>query len=101
MKQNINILLKKCENNNLEDLKGLKTLTEYSNNMQDVFKNIEEYNPGRICNVLIVFDDMIADMISNKNLNAIIYQRQKSSLFISFLLLLSHYFTSQYQKMLN
>ena len=33
--------------------------------MQDVYKNIEEYNPSRKCHVLIVFDDMIADMISN------------------------------------
>ena len=38
---------------------------DYSKNMQDVYKNIEEYNPGK--KVLIVFDDMIADMINNKN----------------------------------
>ena len=40
--------------------------------MQDVYKNIEEYNPGRKCNLLIVFDDVIADMISNKKLNQIV-----------------------------
>ena len=34
--------------------------------MQDVFKYIEEYNPNRKCKVLIVFDNMIADMMSNK-----------------------------------
>ena len=34
--------------------------------MQDVYKNIEEYNPGRKCNVLIVFDDLIVDIISSK-----------------------------------
>ena len=34
--------------------------------MQDVYKNIGEYNPGKKCKVLIVFDDMVADMISNK-----------------------------------
>ena len=43
---------------------------EYSNDMQDVYKNIEDYNPGKKCKVLIVFDDMIADMINNKKLNS-------------------------------
>ena len=49
-------------------MKNLKTLIKYSNNMQDVYKNIAEYNSGRKCNVLIVFNDMIADITSNKNL---------------------------------
>ena len=40
--------------------------------MQDVYKNIEDYNPNEKCKVLIVFDDMIADMITNKKLNSIV-----------------------------
>ena len=40
--------------------------------MQDVYKNIEEYNPSLKCNVLIVFDDVVANMISNKKLNPIV-----------------------------
>ena len=40
--------------------------------MQDVYKNIEDYNPGKKRKVLIVFDDMIADMINNKILNPIV-----------------------------
>ena len=40
--------------------------------MQDVHKDIEEYNPGKKCKILIVFDDIIADMISNKKLNLIV-----------------------------
>ena len=36
--------------------------------MQDVYKNIEDYNPNKKLKVLIVFDDMIGDMINNKNL---------------------------------
>ena len=36
--------------------------------MYDIYKNIEEYNPNKECKVLIVFDDMIVDMISKKNL---------------------------------
>ena len=34
--------------------------------MQDVYRNIEEYYPGKKCKVLIVFDNMIADLISKK-----------------------------------
>ena len=34
--------------------------------MQDVYKNINEYNVDKECKILIVFDDMIADMINNK-----------------------------------
>ena len=45
---------------------------EYSNDMQDVYRNIEDYNQDKKRKVLIVFDDMIADMISNKKLNPII-----------------------------
>ena len=45
---------------------------DYSNNMQDVYKNIEEYNPGKESKVLIVFDDMIANIINNKKLNPIV-----------------------------
>ena len=40
--------------------------------MRDVYKNIEEYSPGKKGKILIVFDDMISDMISNKRLNSII-----------------------------
>ena len=45
---------------------------EYPNDMQDVDKNIEEYNPIKKRKVLIVFDDMIADMINNNKLNPIV-----------------------------
>ena len=45
---------------------------EYSNDMQDVYKNIEDYNPIKKCKVLIVFDDMIADIINNNKLNPIV-----------------------------
>ena len=45
---------------------------EYSNDMQDVYKNIEDYNPIKKRKILIVFDDMIADIINNDNLNPIV-----------------------------
>ena len=40
--------------------------------MDDIYKNIEEYNSNKKRKILIVFDDMIADMISNKKLNPIL-----------------------------
>ena len=45
---------------------------DYSDDMQDVYKNIEEYNPGKKRKISIVFDDMIADIINNKNLNPVV-----------------------------
>ena len=45
---------------------------EYSNDMQDVYKNIEDYNPTKKCKILIVFDDMIADIINNNKLNPVV-----------------------------
>ena len=47
---------------------------EYSNDMQDVYKNIEEYNLGKKRKVLIVFDDMIGGKINNKKLNPIVIE---------------------------
>ena len=37
--------------------------------MEYTYKNIEEYKPNKVQKILIVFDDMIDDMLSNKNLN--------------------------------
>ena len=45
---------------------------EYSNDIQDVYKNIEDHNPIKKRKILIVFDDMIADMINNNKLNPIV-----------------------------
>ena len=45
---------------------------ECSNDMQDVYKNIEDCNPIKTRKILIVFDDMIADMINNNKFNSIV-----------------------------
>ena len=52
----------------LDHFKDPKAFMEYSNDMQDVHKNFEDYNPGKKRKILTVFDDMIADMINNKKL---------------------------------
>ena len=40
--------------------------------MDDIYKNIEEYDPNKKSKILIVFDDMIADMLSNKKRNPMV-----------------------------
>ena len=48
-----------------------KAFIEYSNDMCNVYRNISYYNPDKENKILIVSDDMIADMIQNKKLNSI------------------------------
>ena len=62
---------------------------EYSNDMDDVFTNIDDYNKKRKRKVLIVFDDMIADIMSSKKFKAIIKELfircRKLNIFIVFI----------------
>ena len=62
---------------------------EYSNDMLDVYKSINHYNPDNENKILIVFDDMIADMIQNKKLDSIVTElfiRGRKLIFLLFLL---------------
>ena len=45
--------------------KKVQTFIEYSNDMDDIYKNIEKYNPNKKRKILLGFD-MIADMLLNK-----------------------------------
>ena len=65
-------LINKSERVGLDHCDDSQAFMEYSNGMQDVYKNIEDYNPRKNRKVLLVFDDMIADMINNKKLNPIV-----------------------------
>ena len=40
--------------------------------MDNIYKSIEDYNPNKNRKVLIIFDDMITDMLSNKKLNPVV-----------------------------
>ena len=66
-----------------------KSFIEYLNDMNDIYKNIEEDNPNKERKILIVFGDLIADMISNKRLNPIIFEisirGKKLSSFLGFM----------------
>ena len=68
------MLSNKRESTGLKYLNGLKAFIEYSNDTDDIYENIEEYNQNKKRNILIVFDDMVVDMLSYKKLNAIVTQ---------------------------
>ena len=76
---------------------------EYSNDMQNVYKNIEEYNPIKKRKVLIVFDDMIADMINNNKLNPIVTELwiRGRKLTISIVFITHYHLILKCQKMLD
>ena len=65
-------LINKREKLGLDHFNNPKAFTKYSNDMLDVYKNIEDYNPDKKRKVLIIFDDMIPDMINNKNLDSVV-----------------------------
>ena len=62
------LLINKRKSTGLKYLNDSKAFIKCSNDMNNIYKNIEEYNPNKKRSLLIVFDDMIADMVSNKNL---------------------------------
>ena len=65
-------LINKREGVGINRFNDPKAFIEYSNDMRNVYKNINYYNPDTENKILIVFDDMIADMIQNKKLNSIV-----------------------------
>ena len=56
----------------IENLKNQKAFIDYSQTIDDVYENLEDYNPIRKRRVLIVSDDMMADMVSNKKSSPIV-----------------------------
>ena len=65
-------LIRNCKNVGIKHLNDSKAFIECSNTMDDVYENINDYNPSRKRKVLIIFDDMIADIMSNKKFQEII-----------------------------
>ena len=65
-------MIKKRENVGTNHFNDPNAFIECSNRMDDVYQNIDDYNPSRKRKILIVFDDMIVDIMSNKKFQAII-----------------------------
>ena len=82
-------IITKREGVGINHFNDLKALIEYSNDTHDVYKNINYYNPKKENKKLIVFDDMIADMIHDKKLNSVIIELfirgRKLNIFLVFL----------------
>ena len=65
-------LIKNRENAGIKHLNDSKAFIDCSNTMDDVYENIDDYNPNRKRKILIIFDDMIVDIMTNKKFQAII-----------------------------
>ena len=64
-------LINKIESAGLKLFNDPKAFIEYSNDMQDVYKNIDDQNAGKKRKILIIFD-IIVNVINNKKLNSIV-----------------------------
>ena len=62
------LLIRKREDVGTKRFNDSQAFIEYSSNMADIYKNLEDYNPNKEQKILIVFDDIIADMLGNKKL---------------------------------
>ena len=66
------LLISKRDSTGLKYLNDSKAFIEFSNDMDDIYKIIEVYNLNKKRKILIVFNDMIADMLSNQKINPIV-----------------------------
>ena len=66
------LLIKKRKDAETKHLSDLNAFIECPNTMDDVYKNVNDYNPNRKRKILIVFDDMFANIMTNKKCQAII-----------------------------
>ena len=96
-------LIEKPENAGINNYNDLTAFTEYSNIMDDVFSNIDDCNPKRKRKILIVFDHMIADIMTNKKFQAIIKElfTRCRKLNISLVFITESYFSVPKEARLN
>ena len=65
-------LMKKCKDAGIKHVNNPNAFIECLNTMDDVYENIDDYNPIRERKRLIVFDDMIVDIMTNRRFQAIV-----------------------------
>ena len=65
-------MIKRCKNAGIKHLNDPNVFIECSNTADDVYENIDDQNPNRKRNILIAFDGMIADIMTNNKFQAII-----------------------------
>ena len=86
--QSINYLLMEVKKTGSENLKNPKAFIDHSQTIDNVYENLEDYNRTKKRRVLIVFDDMIGDMESDKKLGPIVTElllsRRKLNISLAF-----------------
>ena len=65
-------MIKNREATGIKHLNDSKAFIECSNTMNDIYENIDDYNPNKNRKTLIIFDDIIADIMANKKFQSII-----------------------------
>ena len=88
-------MIKKREDAATKHLNNPNAFIERSNTMDDVYDNINDYNSNRRRKILVVFDDMIADIMTNKRFQVIIQELfiRCRKLNISLVLITQSYFS--------
>ena len=69
-------MTKSSEDVGVKQLNDPKAFIEYSQCVDGVYGNIDDYNPNRHGKILIAFNDMIADIMNNKKFQAIYYMQE-------------------------
>ena len=97
------LLIKNREKAGLKNYHDPNAFIEYSNTIDHVFSNIDYYNPKRKRRMLIVFDDMIADIMTNKKFQSIIKELfiRCRKLNISIVFIMQSYFRTPKDARLN
>ena len=93
-------LINKREQAGIKNLNDPHTFIEYSNDMNDVLDDINNYNKNGDKKVLIIFDDMIADIMRSKKFKAIVFIRCRK-LNISIVFITQSYFRTPKDSRLN
>ena len=91
------VLIKKCKDAGIRHLNDPNAFIQCSNRMDGVYENIHDYNSSRKRKILIVFDDLIADIMTNKRFQAIIKElfMRCRKLNISLVFITQSYFSFQ------
>ena len=99
------LLINNRESASLKYLNDSKACIEYSNNVDDIYKNIKEFNPNKKQTLLTVFYDINADATSNKKLNPIVTElfirATKSNIPLFFITLRLFYCSKKYSTKFN
>ena len=87
------LLVNKREGAGTKHFNDSEALIEYSSDMDDVYKNIEEYNWGKKQKILFIFHDMIADVLNNTKLSPLVAEWFIKKIFISVVFIIQCCFT--------